>query len=150
MTARQLWISIGVAGALHNGFRMIAMALGARWDFLNYLRPFHPVFSPEGIAYAVGLLAVLGFVVWVAAREWRKTDGDQGNPFLESASWAIPTSLVSGGLALLIATKGEGFYGWVTFVFVPVIVGFQSAFLLARRRPSSTSSRWRPSSSPRW
>lgn len=138
MTARQLWISIAVAGALHNGFRVVAKTLGAQWDFLNYLRPFDPVFTPEAIAFAAVPLVFLGFVVWVAVKEWNKADGDRGNPFLESAAWAIPTSLASGGLALLCAIKGEGFYGWLTFVFVPVIVGFQSAFVLSRRKPSAT------------
>lgn len=137
MTARQIWIAIGLAGAWHNGLRLVAKLLGAQWEYLNYLHPFQAVFHPPETGLALGILAVLVSVAWFASGQWPNTKSQVGTPYFESALWAIPTSLAAGGLALLVSTTGERTYGWVSFVLVPVIVGFQSAFVLVRRTQST-------------
>lgn len=134
MNSRRFLIAIASLGVLHNLLRVIALMLGARWGFLNYL-PFAGYRTPRlpevlGIA---GVLAVLAAAAWAARSLWRKSE--EPSPVFSSAIWAIGAAIAIGVLAVYASTIGARTYGWTLFVVTPFLMGFISSLALAHQKP---------------
>jgi hypothetical protein len=131
MNSRRAVIVLACLGVLHNMLRVIAALLGAKWDFFNYLKPFHlkPVDTALVMELA-GAVAVLVFTGLAARASWRKPASSPS--MWSSALGAAASGACLGVLAVYAATVVERNYGWSLFVLVPFLIGFQAALMLRR------------------
>lgn len=99
MNSRLWLIVLAVAGAVHNGLRVIASILGMEWGYFNCLpfRPTKPLTMTASIEI-LGVFAIVGVVFVIAASLWRRAQA--ASSVWSSATWAV----AAGALVGLMAT----------------------------------------------